>query len=341
MWQRRLQRLLQGKLKSLYQHLFEHRTFNKRRKKRLADFGLAHREQAPIAKLDCRLHSTCDTALCLRASLNYDNFFGTMHRFSDHLQNKPDRRVTLMALDLRGYANYEAYLAALRKKSFFIRKANRSKKAGYIVEPFQFENYTPDMRTIRSSVTDREEGLPIDLFVLTQDALHKNPDSKLEIKLPSCARHWEMWFGVFEPRAGFVQGGITTDQKLIAYARLRRIGNTIKYAEFIGHGEALADGVMTHLHLEMVQWIMWTDNPHTRGVDYLTYNTVEKGNNGIFFWKRKGLFAPHIIEMLEPELPEDFNASTYLALNPDVAKDHRDPVTHYLLHGHAENRRYK
>jgi SAM-dependent methyltransferase len=44
---------------------------------------------------------------------------------------------------------------------------------------------------------------------------------------------------------------------------------------------------------------------------------------------------------LHRALPVDFDGSTYLALNPDVAAAGVDPGTHYLWHGTEENRRYK
>ena len=336
----KLQPLL-AHLHLFYLALFQAHIFNYRRKKRLEFFDLESRDQAPVAKLDCRLTSACKSTLCVRASLNYDVFYGAITRLVDCYPSNPDRLVTLMALDLKAYKDFDDYLAALRKRSFFFRKANRSKNEGFVVEQFQYQNHTPDIRDIRASLKTREAGLPIDYFVLTHDALIKTPTFQIDIELPICDRHWEQWLGVFKPCPDYTQGYVTTNKKLLAYARLRRIGNTIKYAEFIGHGEALKHGIMMHLHLDVLKWIMSPDNPHTKGIDYLTYNTLERGNDGIFFWKRKGLFSPYIVEMNDTTLPHDFDPRTYLALNPDVGKEKRDPVIHYLLHGIAENRKYK
>ena len=41
------------------------------------------------------------------------------------------------------------------------------------------------------------------------------------------------------------------------------------------------------------------------------------------------------------ELPDDFEAETYLRLNPDVKAAGVDPVNHYLNHGRREGRAYK
>lgn len=333
---------LKERLRTLCVELVEPYVFEHRRKKRLANFKLHRREDAPTATLDCRITAQCTSALCTRASVNYDEFFGSMTRLIDRYPKNPKRQVTLMALNLNEYGDFKTYLSALRKQSFFHRKAKRSKSLGYIVEQFQYQNYTPDIRAIRNSVKERDEGLPLDRFVLTQHALKLDPQHHQELKAPQCARHWELWFGVFKPLKAYTQGSLSTEQRLLGYARLRRIGNTIKYAEFIGHGDKLADGIMMHLHLHMVQWIMASNNPHTQGVDYLTYNTLEKGTEGLLFWKRKGLFTPHIIHMKErATLPIDFDAKVYLALNPDVARAGRDPAIHYLMHGQEEQRMYR
>jgi hypothetical protein len=39
-------------------------------------------------------------------------------------------------------------------------------------------------------------------------------------------------------------------------------------------------------------------------------------------------------------LPKDFNAQTYLALNPDIAAAQADPAEHYIAHGQREGRAY-
>lgn len=325
----------------IYEALFQTGLFNRRRQRRLADFGLSDRTQAPVANLDCRLTPTCSTPMCTRASLNYDQFFGTLNRPDSHGTKDSDRLVTLMALDLRQYPGFQAYMRDIRKKSYFSRRANKATKLGYRIEQFQFQNYTPDMRAIRQSLKLRSLGLPVDKFVLTPAALRCDPRIKTTIEQPACGHHWEQWFGVFVAQPGHTQGALAVDQRLVAYARIRRIGNTVKYAEFIGHGDNLGDGIMILLHLHLVEWLMNPDSPHTAGVEFITYNTVERGNDGIFFWKRKGLFAPHIINMVEATLPDDFDAQAYLRLNPDVARAGDDPALHYTRHGHLEGRVYR
>ena len=83
------------------------------------------------------------------------------------------------------------------------------------------------------------------------------------------------------------------------------------------------------------------DNPLTQGVEYFNYGVVERGGDGLFFWKKKGLFAPYLATVTQQALPEDFSERDYLRLNPDLAVLKVDPVRHYQMHGQAEQRPYK
>jgi hypothetical protein len=312
-----------------------------RRKKRLPTLGFGHRKELPIAEIDPGLGSTCASPLCIRCSLNYDAFFQINISPYKRRSSQKSTAVTLMALDLKKYNDFTNYCKALRKYSYFLRNSKKAIHKGYRFEQFQYLNHTPDMRAIRSSLSERARGLPIDPFVLTEHALNTDPLAETPVELPQCPQHWEMWFGIFQDAPGHTQGTLQLNKKLIAYARLRRIGNTIKYAEFIGHGDQLKDNVMTLLHIQLMEWLMHKENIHTHGIDYVTYNTVEKGDEGLLFWKRKALFTPFAISMKALSLPEDFDPQTYLSLNPDLKKSENEAAIHYLRHGRTENRIYK
>lgn len=66
------------------------------------------------------------------------------------------------------------------------------------------------------------------------------------------------------------------------------------YRDFIGHGAYVDQGIMKHLHVQLTRWVLEPDNPLTQGVEYFNYGVVERGGNGLFFWKKKGLFAPYL-----------------------------------------------
>jgi hypothetical protein len=96
------------------------------------------------------------------------------------------------------------------------------------------------------------------------------------------------------------------------------------------------------LHLEIMRYFLESPTALAdQGIEYVTYNNVERGADGLFFWKRKALFRPHQIEFLEYPLPADFDPKQYLDLNPDIAIAKIDPAKHYRQIGHLECRLYK
>ena len=329
------------RIQTVVQQLFTSIAITQRRTSRIKSLGYTSRLDIPTAVINSGLGSTCVTPLCVRASLNYEDFYQVRSSSNGIDKLKQIGSVTLMALDLRKYHDFENYKKILKKQSYFLRSNKKAVQNGYWVEQFQYQNHTPDMREIRQSIDDRAQGLPADPFVLTDQVLNKDPSALTPIEYPKCPQHWELWFGVFKQVPGYMQGTLELNKKMVAYARLRRIGNTIKYAEFIGHGDHLQFSVMIMLHIHLLEWIMNNANPHSQGVQYVTYNTVEKGDDGILYWKRKALFTPFVIKMLEPELPEDFDAKTYLRLNPDLKETEKEAGMHYIRHGLNENRLYK
>lgn len=320
--------------------------YKDRRQKRLAQLNLASRDALEIAQISCALNIGCDRStspsLCIRSSLSYEHFFKQSDPKDHNPPQKTEHHVTLMAIDLKQYPDYITYLKAIRKYSFFERKSKKALKLGFVFAPFHYENYLPDIQAIRESLKWRAAGLPKDPYVLTSDVLQSQPSHFKEIKIPHCDLHWEKWFGIFQSEPNYRQGQVISHQKLLAYARIRRAGNTVKYAELIGHFEYLNSGLMALLHLEIMRYFL--ESPTTSadyGIEYLTYNNLERGADGLFFWKRKALFRPHKIELLEHQLPTDFDPKQYLDLNPDVAHAKIDPAEHYRQIGHLEQRLYK
>ncbi len=141
----------------------------------------------------------------------------------------------------------------------------------------------------------RAFGPVIDAFILTIDALGGAPTILAPIEQPQCPKHWELLFGVFFDQPGYRQGEITLNKRMVAYARIHRVGNTVRYAEFMGHGDHMQHGVMMLLHIHLLEWLLDADNLLADGVEFLTYGAIEQGNNGLFFWKRKALFTPHVL----------------------------------------------
>lgn len=316
--------------------------FTKRRTRRLKIFDLPSRAQAPHAHLDCGQLSDCSRQLCQKLILSGESMYGELCAPNQNYHWGSFAKVTLMAIALKTYPSFAQYRRALAKRSGnFIREVNHAEKADYLVERFEFGNHTPDIVAIHRSLNIRSYGLVVDALVLRVGALGGAPKTLTKLSDPECPRHWECLFGVFAPKNGYRQGEVQTDKELLGYARLHRINNSVTYRDFIGHGAYLNQGIMKFLHVQLVRWVLEPDNPLTQGLEYFNYGVVERGGEGLFFWKKKSLFAPYLATVSQQDVPEDFNEHDYLRLNPDLAALKMNPLMHYQLHGKAEQRPYK
>jgi len=293
----------------------------------------------PVAKIQCHPWSGCIHAQCRKLILSYAGFYDQLCRTSRDDLESSKNKLTLHAIALGDYSDPLQYEKEVtRRNSFFGRNIKRAIKKGYLVEQFLPDQKLFDMAEINTSLWIRSFG-PIFSRLSLKDGVSGDVTLSSEVAnltSPPCNLHWEIFFGVFDgPKKGLKRG------RLLAYARLHRIGNIVSYDELIGHGQYLCDGIMKLLHLRIVQWLLDAKNLSNHGVDYLVHGTVERGNEGFFFWKKKALFKPYLIELFDFDLPPDFEEERYLMLNPDVRSSHIPPKSHYKIHGKMEGRPYK
>lgn len=199
-------------------------------------------------------------------------------------------------LPLHRFADFGAYEKVMRKKSGnFVRSSKKARASGYTTAWFAFSNHVPDVCEIRKSKVFRAFGPVFDALFLTQESIGGPPATLQSVSPVACASHWEAFLGVFVDAPGHRQGEVVVDRKLVAYVRLHRVGNTLRYAEFMGHGDHLHAGVMMLLHMDIVKWFLSAETPESRGIQYLTYGCLEQGNEGLLFWKRKARFEPMLL----------------------------------------------
>lgn len=286
---------LVNRVSQAYSERVEPLVFALRRQQRLRAFDLQSLEQAPRATFD--LGADCaDGTRCTRLTRLYQRYYQRFVDFTDSGERVSPARGVLAVLDLARYSDPAAYPQALRRQSSNALQASRKAiKAGYRVARFSERNHTPDICDIRRSKRWRAFGPVLDALTLTVDDLGGAPDRWHEVTPGGCCRHWEQSYGVFMDCAGHQQGRLVLDRKLVAYARLHRIGNVVRYAQFMGHAEHMRAGVMMLLHGEIMGRLCDTADPLARGARYLTYGAIEQGNQGLLFWKRKALFRPFVI----------------------------------------------
>lgn len=281
---------------NFYAERIEPITFLFRRSERLRVFGLDNIKALPTATLV--FIDACEIGrLCQRLVNLYRKYYGR------YAQRNPDGRLHRLGgvaaiLPLGDFHDYGAYVASIRKRSgYFARKARKASETGYFVDIFNRANQTPDILAIRKSMKFRAFGPVLDAFFLTLKGLGDAPVKLRNLKEVDCSQHWEICLGVFLDKPGYCQGDVVVDRQLVAYVRLHRVGNVVRYADFMGHGEHLAKGVMMLLQLETMRWLMAQKDPTFSGIQYVTYGAIEQGAEGLLFWKRKALFRPMLLEL--------------------------------------------
>ncbi len=202
------------------------------------------------------------------------------------------RKPTPMIVDLDRYPDVGAFEAVLRKRSNrTLAKARRAAEVGYRVDVFPRVRHTLDIHAIRTSKAVRSAGPMLDYLLLRPGHVGA-PRAAPPPSAPRCPRHWTRWWGVFEDAPGHRQGAVTTDRRLVAYVKLRRIGDLVHYVDIMGHAAHLDRNVMTLLHLEIMRWLIARQD-HAAGVRAVLYGAVEHGGWGLATWKKRAGFEPH------------------------------------------------
>jgi hypothetical protein len=333
-------------LSQIYSNTVVARIHQNRRSSRLALFHLDDRQHLPVMTIDCEEHPTDEgPQACQNLVMTYGGFYRQLYRGSQIAEVNGPYHLTIHGIDIKRFAGFAGYSRELGKRSsFFLRHAKQALKKGYQAAFFNERNHALDMVAIHQSLKIRSFGVMFDALLVNTRRFGGVPVSSQLLPRPVCSRHWELLLGVFIPKPGYRQGALVVDKQLVGYARLHRIGNMLAYRDFMGHGQFLGDGVMKLLHVHIMQWVLDSakdgHDPLVAGIENIAHGTIERGSDGLFFWKKKGLFEPYRVEMVEEDLPKDFSAEDYLALNPDVGLSNLSPAQHYQVHGRYEKRVY-
>lgn len=270
--------------------------FGLRESRRLSDFGILDSHTVPQAAIDLSEHTDCCVPRCSRWIERNRRYYG---RFL-HVRHADLTRMMgsghMAMLDFAVFDGHEKYVIRQRKLSGnFFRDAIKATKRGYVSHDFQPQDHIADMLDIRRSMRVRSFGIVLDAFTLKREDLLAELEQWRDWRKTPCLQHWEAWRGLFLQDPDHIQDQTSGKGRLVAYAAIHRIGNVARYAEFMGHGEHLRQGVMMALHNDVIAWLLDESNDQTRGVRYLSYGAIEQGGEGLAFWKRKALFHPHTL----------------------------------------------
>jgi hypothetical protein len=197
---------------------------------------------------------------------------------------------TASAIDLEPFRDFTAWRIGVSRATNgkYHRSANRARRLGYVTRCVGLNAYRRSVRELTGSKLRRSKGLVVlDALWLPAKDLE---DTLAPPRPPSCPRHWRQCWGCFR----------TTEEgeKLMGFAVLVRAGNLVWVQRFIGHGDALVDGVMKLMMFDIMQWILARDEAATQGIRYFLHGYVEEGGQGLFDWKRYLGFKPMLLRVL-------------------------------------------
>ena len=121
----------------------------------------------------------------------------------------------------------------------------------------------------------------------------------------------------------------------------QRLESTEQHQVFANKQLEMSNRTVTGLQYALVRFAEINRQQQTQ-LTYLNQNRHSKGIFGKWVATMKQALLPSKVTGLDlSKLPNDFDSTTYLSLNPDVAVAGIDPQLHYLRHGRVEGRVYK
>jgi hypothetical protein len=297
---------------------------------RLAIFKLTVRDPLPVA--DLRFRVTCANAGCA-PFVTANSTCAKSYRGNSDSRLLPTFKNTAAVTDLSAFADFESYAQAVSKETTgkYRRSANRATRAGYFTHPIATGAYGRSLFDIMLSKEVRSHG---PMPRMSGGRTRPESDVATPFRPPSCCEHWRIEWGLFNH----------ADKAMWGFASLLRSGNFVQLDHLMAHGSVLAEGGTKLLQFDVMDWLLSRADPCVVGLEYLLHGAIEDGGDGMANWRRYVYQRPHLLHLESPcrgELPSDFDAEAYLALNPDVRAAGTEPAKHYLRHGVAEGRAYR
>lgn len=232
----------------------------------------------------CTRHSSCDEQYGIFLQRHLNKYIGKGEPAID--------QIVAALLDFDKYDDRSFYSALHLNHRRSIKKAQRG---GYYCKPFTYEQFVPDIFAINTSKKERT-GRPMSAqYMRSIDELGGAPSEKFALQKPGCPLHYDYWWGVFREFPGYRQGEIQIGEQLVGYVKLRRNGNYAFYAQILGHGDFLNQGIMHLLHHDIVMWALRHDDAEAESLTKLIYAGYYQGKEGLREWKKRALFEPALL----------------------------------------------
>jgi hypothetical protein len=200
---------------------------------------------------------------------------------------------TPVLIDLEDLTDFDKWESQLQKKFKKRYLFNRSVSNGYVTHQLNYDMHIPDVYDINHSAKTRSGGEMRGDYLNDIAQMGGAPKKFKAISFPRCPLHWSMSYGIFEKISGHMQGDVKLDERLLGYITLRRMGDLLMYTKIMGHNDFLDDGIMYHLHYDVLKWILDEGNDLTRDTKYLMYGGIGNGSENLWQWKRMVGFQPY------------------------------------------------
>jgi hypothetical protein len=185
--------------------------------------------------------------------------------------------------------DWESYGSMIRRryKGNAVRDARKADTAGLTCRPFDPIEHIDDIVAINHSSPERCGRPMTDAYRRSVEQMRSDAAEAVEFQAPVCDRHYDRWWGIFDP---------AREDALRGYIRVRRNGNYALYAQILGHAEDLRLGIMYRLHLAVMEWLLARADEAVRDLAHLVYGGFDSGGEGLQLWKKKMCFAPaHLV----------------------------------------------
>jgi hypothetical protein len=194
-------------------------------------------------------------------------------------------RAVPLVIELNRYRDFASYARDLKRRRKEVEKA---REQGFYCKPFDRKLYPLELFDIDTSLRFRSGGPVLGAFLRRRPERATVTTVRAELESPSCALHWYTDFGVFAGASSVDR----TEDRLVGYLFLKRVGNIVRVTALMGHGAYLARGVIKLLFADAIKWLLDREDPRVRGARYLHYGAIEHGGDGLIAWKRRFRFEP-------------------------------------------------
>ena len=221
----------------------------------------------------------------------FDSYFYLEHKKG---QTTPPR-FTPMLIDLEPVEDFNAWIYS--RPATYRHQFQKSERSEFAFEQYNGKNHVPDIFEINNSKEVRSGGAIRSNLTKSIEEMGGAPTSLVALPKLACLKHWRQTFGVFIPVEGHMQGEVELGKKMIAYISVVRYGEFALFAQIMGHGDYLAQGVVNFVAQKVVEAAITEPWGKPSGLRYLMYGGAQNGGEGLYNFKRRSGFKPYIVSM--------------------------------------------